>query len=94
MGAKTLSAKSLVDEQANDNKPKRKKKAADRPVSAALLNRRELAKALGLSSRSIDNLQARKAIPVIKISSRLCRFDLNRVLSALSRYELKEIGHR
>lgn len=57
-----------------------------------LLRQKELARALGVSARSIDNLRARKAIPTIKISSRMVRFDLVAVLTALRRYEIREVG--
>jgi hypothetical protein len=61
--------------------------AADDP---ALLTRKQLAKRISMSPRSVDTLQAEKKIPVIKISPRCVRFSLSAVLRALSRFEVKE----
>ena len=58
----------------------------------ALLKRRELAKALSVSARSIDNWQRQRRIPFIKISPRCVLFDLARVLSALKKFEIREAG--
>jgi hypothetical protein len=58
----------------------------------ALLRHKELARALNVSARTIDNWKRRKTIPVIKISTRCVRFDLGSVLAALHRYEIQEIG--
>jgi len=60
--------------------------------SERLLTRRELAKRLGLSERSISNLQARKQIPFVRLSARCVRFHAGRVLSALRRFEIREAG--
>ena len=60
----------------------------------ALLKRRELAKALSVSARSIDNWQREKKIPFIRISPRCVLFDLANVLSALKRFEIREAGRR
>ena len=60
--------------------------------SEKLLTRRELAKRLGLSPRSISNLQARKQIPFVRLSARCVRFDVVRVLRALSKFEIREVG--
>ena len=57
-----------------------------------LLRQKELARLLGVSSRTIDNLKFRKAIPVIRISDRCVRFHLGSVLQALRRYEIQEVG--
>ena len=59
---------------------------------AGLTTRAELAKRLRLSSRSIDNLQRQRKIPYIKISPRCVRFNLQAVLRALSRFEVREAG--
>ena len=58
----------------------------------ALLKQKELADALSVSSRSIDNWKRRKIIPSIKVSARCVRFDLAAVLAALRRFEVKEVG--
>jgi hypothetical protein len=57
----------------------------------ALLTRKQLAKKISLSTRSVDTLQKRKAIPFIRLSARCVRFEIDRVLAALRRFELKEI---
>jgi predicted DNA-binding transcriptional regulator AlpA len=58
----------------------------------ALLKQRELARVLGVSSRTLDNWKRRKTIPAIKISTRCVRFELASVLAALRRYEVREVG--
>ena len=58
----------------------------------ALLRQRQLARALNVSHRTIDNWKRRKTIPVIRVSCRCVLFHLPSVLVALRRYELKEIG--
>ena len=60
----------------------------------ALLKRRQLAKALSVSARSIDNWQRDKRIPFIKVSPRCILFDLASVLAALKRFEIREAGRR
>ena len=57
----------------------------------ALLTRKQLAKKLGLSTRSIDNLQKRRALPVIKLTARCCRYSLPACLAALQRFEVEAI---
>lgn len=68
---------------------------APAPESAAndpaLLTRKQLAKKLGLSTRSIDNLQKRRALPVMKLSNRCCRYSLQAVLRALGRFTIEEV---
>jgi hypothetical protein len=58
----------------------------------ALLTRKELAKRLSLSIRSIDNLQRAKKISHIRLSPRCIRFHLPSVLTALRKFEVKEAG--
>jgi hypothetical protein len=58
----------------------------------ALLKRPQLARAINVSPRTIDNFVARKIIPAIRISARCVRFDLGAVLRALKRFEVKEAG--
>jgi len=57
----------------------------------ALLTRRQLARKVSLSTRTLDSLQKRKVIPVIRLSPRCCRFSLEAVLRALGRFEVQEI---
>jgi hypothetical protein len=59
-----------------------------------LLSKQELAIAFGVSPRTIDNLKAQRKIPFLRLSSRLVRFNLERVKTALARYEVKEVGAR
>jgi hypothetical protein len=58
----------------------------------ALLKRPQLARAINVSPRTIDNFVARKIIPAIRISTRCVRFDLASVLAALRKFEVKETG--
>jgi hypothetical protein len=60
--------------------------------SPDLLTRKELAKRLSLSTRSIDNLQRAKKIRYIRLSPRCIRFHLPSVLAAIRRFEVKEVG--
>ena len=57
----------------------------------ALLTRKQLAKKLGLSTRSIDNLQRRRAIPVIRLSPRCCRYSLAACLASLGRFQVEAV---
>jgi hypothetical protein len=57
-----------------------------------LLTRKELAKRLSLSPRSIDNLQRAKKISYIRLSARCIRFHLPTVLKALRHFEVQEAG--
>jgi excisionase family DNA binding protein len=63
-------------------------------LGRCFLSKQELALALGVSPRTIDNWMKQRRIPFIRISARLIRFDLNRVKEALQRYEIKEVGAR
>jgi hypothetical protein len=57
-----------------------------------LLTRRELAKRLSLSMRSIDNLQRTRKISYIRLSPRCIRFHLPTVMKALRAYQIKAAG--
>jgi predicted DNA-binding transcriptional regulator AlpA len=59
-----------------------------------LLSKHEVADVCGVSKRTVDNWLAKKLIPQLRLSARLTRFDLSKVLDALNRYEVKEIGGR
>jgi excisionase family DNA binding protein len=63
-------------------------------VSRHLHSKQEVALAVGVSPRTVDNWMAQKRIPFIRLSARLIRFDLERVKTALARYEIKEVGAR
>jgi hypothetical protein len=66
------------------------------PLSAtadlALLKRPQLAKAINVSPRTVDNLQRKKIIPAIRLSPRMVRFHLPSVLAALRKFEIREAG--
>jgi hypothetical protein len=57
----------------------------------ALLKRVQLAKAISVSPRTVDNLQREKKLPFLRLSKRCVRFHLPSVLRALGRFEVKEI---
>jgi len=59
-----------------------------------LLSTRELAAALNVSERTVQNWCSQKKIPRLRLSNRLTRFSLPRVLAALGRFEIREIGRR
>lgn len=58
----------------------------------ALLTKEELAKVIGMKVRGVQNLTQRAVIPVLKISHRCVRYDVTKVLAALARYEVPEVG--
>jgi len=57
-----------------------------------LILKTELAQALSVSPRTIDNWVRQKRIPVLRFSPRLVRFDLCKVLIALDKFEIREVG--
>jgi len=61
-------------------------------VSRHLHSKQEVALAVGVSPRTIDNWMAQKRIPFLRLSARLIKFNLERVKAALARYEVKEAG--
>jgi hypothetical protein len=58
----------------------------------ALLKRPQLARAMNVSPRTVDNWQKQKKIPCIKISPRCVRFQLASVLAALRKFEVRAAG--
>jgi excisionase family DNA binding protein len=62
--------------------------------SKRMLTKRELASALNVSQRTIENWMAQRRIPSLRLSARMRRFNLNKVEAALDRYEVKEVGAR
>jgi hypothetical protein len=60
----------------------------------AMIRKKDLAKELNVSPRSIDNWVRQKRIPVHRFSSRFIRYDLRRVRNALDKYEVREVGRR
>ena len=63
-------------------------------ISKRLLSKKELACALGVSTRTIENWLSQKRIPQLRLSARLTRFSLPKVEAALARYEIREVGRR
>jgi hypothetical protein len=59
---------------------------------ARLLGTKDLAQRMGRTPRYVQQLAAEKIIPSIKLPGRDRMFDWERVLTALSRFEEKEIG--
>jgi excisionase family DNA binding protein len=63
-------------------------------IAKRLHSKEEVARAVSVSPRTVDNWMAQKRIPFIRLSARLIRFDLERVKAALDRYEVKEVGRQ
>jgi excisionase family DNA binding protein len=60
----------------------------------ALVCKKDIAKELSVSPRTIDNWVRKKRIPAHRFSSRLIRFDPRKVRDALDKYEVCEVGRR
>ena len=63
-------------------------------ISNQLATLAVVAQTLGVSKRYVQKLVQRKVIPVIRLGKRCPRFDLNRVLAAVKRFEVNEITLR
>ncbi|MEY2493511.1 MAG: hypothetical protein QOJ45_3 [Verrucomicrobiota bacterium] len=63
-----------------------------RSLQRELLSKQELALTLGVSPRTLDSWVAQKRIPFLRITPRLTKFKLDRVIAALDRYEVREVG--
>jgi excisionase family DNA binding protein len=70
---------------------KLKTAATTETPETGLVTKLELAKILRVSTRTIDNWIKRKIVPHLKIG-RLVRFDVRRCLTALLRFEKREVG--
>lgn len=57
-----------------------------------LLKRPQLARAINVSTRTVDNWQRSKRIPYLKLSARCVRYHLPSVLAALRKFEIREAG--
>ncbi|MBT3636019.1 MAG: helix-turn-helix domain-containing protein [Opitutae bacterium] len=55
-----------------------------------MLNRKQIAKFIGVSERTISNMVRQRRIPVIKFG-RSVRFDPVRVRKALDKFEIQEL---
>src|SRR5215831_14702063 len=64
------------------------------PINDGLTDIDGVASALGISRRYVQSLVKRKVIPVIRLGRRCTRFDLTRVLAAVKKYEIIEIGRK
>lgn len=53
------------------------------PTDTLFVKKAELARAFGVSARTVDNWVARRAIPYIAVSPRMHLFDLEEVRAAL-----------
>jgi hypothetical protein len=54
-------------------------------IEPALIQKKELAKRLSVSPRTIDGWVAKRVIPCIKVSSRFNLYDLEAVLTVLKK---------
>jgi predicted DNA-binding transcriptional regulator AlpA len=63
-------------------------------VHRRLIRKKELAKELSVSPRTIDSWVQKKRIPVHRFSARLLRYNLRRVQAALDKYEVIEAGRK
>jgi len=61
------------------------------PAELQLINKRQLAEAMKVSIRTVDNWISSKRIPFVRLSARCIRFHLPSVMVALRRYETKEV---
>src|SRR5260370_7614145 len=61
-------------------------------VPKRLISKGEVAKAVGVSFKTIERWTSRRMIPFLRLSSRLTKYDLERVISALRKYEITEVG--
>jgi predicted site-specific integrase-resolvase len=68
------------------------KKLAPAIRGRELLSKQELALALGVSTRTLTLWMSQKRLPFFRMSSRLIKFDLERVKNALAHYEIREVA--
>ena len=58
-----------------------------------LLTKEELKNRLNLpSTRMVDELMRKRKIPYLKLGAKTIRFDYAKVLAALEKFEIKEVG--
>ncbi|MEP6673418.1 MAG: hypothetical protein ABJF10_29995 [Chthoniobacter sp.] len=57
-----------------------------------LLTQKQLAEELGLKVPGVISLTRKKKIPVLRISHRCVRYDLEKVRAALNKFEVKAIN--
>lgn len=56
------------------------------------LNKSEVAEALGLTKRGVEEMMRRRKIPFLKLGHRTVRFDWEAVEKAVARLEYKAVG--
>jgi hypothetical protein len=56
-----------------------------------LLTKQQLATELGLKVGGVESLTRKRKTPVFKVSRRCVRYDLHKVLEALSKFEVKSV---
>ena len=62
------------------------------PTETLFVKKAELARALGVSARTVDNWVARRIIPYVAVSPRMHLFDLEAVKAALrDRFEVRAV---
>jgi hypothetical protein len=59
---------------------------------ALIITKPELARELRVSIRTVENMMAQRIIPFIRATKRSVRFHLPRVLAALEKREVREVG--
>ena len=59
---------------------------------ALIVTKPELARELRVSIRTVENMMAQRIIPFIRATKRSVRFHLPRVLAALEKREVREVG--
>jgi excisionase family DNA binding protein len=85
--------------QLPDNEPPANKPVPMRPKDRPSLDAGErladlkmVAQQLGVSTRYVQKLVRRRAIPVIRLGRRCTRFDLPNVITAVKKFEIRETG--
>ena len=56
------------------------------------LNKAELAAALGMTKRGVEELMRARKIPFLALGHRTVRFDWEKIQQALLRFEMKAVG--
>jgi hypothetical protein len=59
---------------------------------SGLITKPLVARAIKVSTRSVDNWIFERKIPIVRISKRCVRFHLPSVIAALRKFEVKEAG--
>jgi len=84
-----------VESVIRDNPPSKPSSERSEPrLENGLTDIDGVAATLGVSRRYVQSLVKRKVIPVIRLGRRCTRFDLARVLAAVKRYEVIEMGRK